>query len=100
MSVPAGHAAHAGLNVGGGKSESRECAEWNDTAGPAGVGACGGRTGVVMGCDEPLARRWWGSGEGWPGLVWCKPGLSAGISGWSGLLLVGWRARGCTGLSH
>ena len=37
MSVPAGHAAHAGLKVGGGKSESRECAEWNDTAGPAGV---------------------------------------------------------------
>ena len=34
-----------GLNVGGGNSESRECAECNDTAGPAGVGACGGRTG-------------------------------------------------------
>jgi len=33
-----------------------------------------------------------GSGEGWPGLVWCKSGLPAGISGWSGLLLVGWRA--------
>ena len=45
MSVPAGHAADAGLNVGGGKSESRECAEWNDTAGPAGVGACGWRKG-------------------------------------------------------
>jgi hypothetical protein len=29
VSVPAGHAAHAGLNVGGGKSERRECAEWN-----------------------------------------------------------------------
>ena len=45
VSVPAGHAADAGLNVGGAKSESRECAECNDTAGPAGVGACGGRTG-------------------------------------------------------
>ena len=33
VSVPAGHAAHAGLNVGGAKSESGECAEWNDTAG-------------------------------------------------------------------
>ena len=45
MSVPAGHAADAGLNVGGGNSESRECAECNDTAGRAGVGACGGRKG-------------------------------------------------------
>ena len=35
MSVPAGHAAHAGLNVGVGKSERRECAEGNDTAGAA-----------------------------------------------------------------
>jgi hypothetical protein len=35
VSVPAGHAAPAGLNVGGGTSESRECAEWNDTAGAA-----------------------------------------------------------------
>ena len=33
MSVRAGRAADAGLNVGGGKSERRECAEWNDTAG-------------------------------------------------------------------
>ena len=33
MSVPAGHAADAGLNVGCAKSESRECAEWNGTAG-------------------------------------------------------------------
>jgi hypothetical protein len=45
VSVPAGHAADAELNVGGGKSESRECAEWNDTAGPAGVRACGWRKG-------------------------------------------------------
>ena len=46
--------------------------------------------GVVMGCDEPLARG--GSGEGWRGLVWRTSGLPAGISGCAGLLLVGWRA--------
>jgi hypothetical protein len=28
VSVPAGDAADAGLNVGGGKSEIRECADW------------------------------------------------------------------------
>ena len=35
VSVPAARAADAGLHVGGGKSESRECAEGNDTAGAA-----------------------------------------------------------------
>ena len=30
--------------------------EWNDTAGPAGVGACGWGRAVVTVCDEPLAR--------------------------------------------
>ena len=55
MSVPAGHAAHAGLKVGGGNSESREWPEFNNTAGPAGVGDADGR-GVVMSCDQPLAR--------------------------------------------
>ena len=54
------------------------------------VGADG--SGVVMGCDEPLAARWWGSGEVWPGLVWCKSGLPAGISRCAGLLWVAWRA--------
>jgi len=39
VSVPAGHAAHPGLKVGGGKLESRECAECNDTACPGRVGA-------------------------------------------------------------
>src|SRR5262245_47146808 len=38
VSVPAGHAADAGLNVGGGKSESREGAEWNDRPVPQGLG--------------------------------------------------------------
>jgi hypothetical protein len=37
----------------GRKLESRELAEWNDMAGPQ-VGADG--SGVVMGCDERLAR--------------------------------------------
>ena len=59
--------------------------------GAAGVGRADGR-GVVMRCDEPLARRWWGKAHDWSGLVWCKSGLPAGISRWSGLLLVGWRA--------
>ena len=43
-------------------------------------------------CDEPLARGGGAVARGWPGLVWCKSGLPAGISRWSGLLLVGWRA--------
>ena len=42
-------------------------------------------------CDEPLARRWWGKAHDWPGLVWCTSVVLAGISRWSGLLLVGWR---------
>jgi hypothetical protein len=32
-------------------------------------------------CDEPLARRWWGKAHDSSGLVWCKSGLPAGISG-------------------
>ena len=47
---------------------------------------------VVMGCDEPLARGGGAGERGRPGLVWGKSGLPAGISRWSGLLLVGWRA--------
>ena len=47
---------------------------------------------VVMGCDEPLARGGGAVAEDWRGLVWCTSGLPAGISGCSGLLLVGWRA--------
>ena len=50
--------------MGGGKSESRECAEWNDTAGPAGVGACGWRKGCRDGLRSAAGARWWGSGEG------------------------------------
>jgi hypothetical protein len=54
--------------------------------------------GVVIGCDEPLAR-WWGTAHDSSGLVWCKSGLPAGMSGCAGLLWVGWRAatlsRGC-----
>ena len=45
--------------------------------------------GVLMICDEPLAR-WWAVERGWPGLVWCTSGLRAGISRCAGLLLVGW----------
>ena len=65
-------------------------AQWNDTAGAAGWGADG--RAVVMGCDASLARGGGAVERGWPGLVWCKSGLPAGISRWSGLLLVGWRA--------
>src|SRR5262245_56270710 len=42
-------------DVAGGKSECRECAEWNDAAGLAGGWGADGRA-VVTGCDEPLAR--------------------------------------------
>ena len=47
---------------------------------------------VVMGCDEPLARGGGAVERVWPGLVWCKSGLPAGISRCAGLLWVGWRA--------
>jgi hypothetical protein len=39
----------------GRKLESAELAQWENTAGPAGVGRADGRA-VVRGCDEPLAR--------------------------------------------
>ena len=39
-----------------------------------------------------VGARWWGRGEGWPGLVWCKSVVPVGISTWSGLLWVGWLA--------
>ena len=58
---------------------------------PQGAGRADGR-GVVMGCDEPLARGGGAGERGRPGLVWGKSGLPAGISRCSGLLLVGWRA--------
>jgi hypothetical protein len=48
--------------------------------------------GVVMGCDEPLARG--GGAVERVGAVWfgANRGLPAGISGCAGLLFVGWRA--------
>src|SRR5262249_28761569 len=56
--------------------EWRGCAEWNETAGPAGVGACGGRTGCRDGCDEPLER---GGGQGrGVGPVWFGANRVAG----------------------
>ena len=61
---------------------------------PQGLGRADGGRAVVTGCDEPLARGGGAVERGWPGLVWCKSGLPAGISRWSGLLLVGWRGRG------
>src|SRR6187200_402744 len=59
---------------------------------PQGLGRADGGRAVVTVCDEPLARGGGAVERGWPGLVWCKSGLPAGISRWSGLLLVGWRA--------
>ena len=53
--------------------------------------ADGGRV-VVTVCDEPLARGGGAVERGWPGLVWCKSVVPAGISTWSGLLWVGWLA--------
>ena len=47
--------------------------------------------GVVMGCDEPLARGG-GARHDSSGLVWCTSVVPAGISRCAGLLLVGWRA--------
>jgi len=61
--------------------------------------ADGGRV-VVTVCDEPLARGGGAVERGWPGLVWCKSVVPAGISTWSGLLWVGWLAGrgGCHGV--
>ena len=61
---------------------------------PQGLGRADGGRAVVTVCDEPLARGGGAVERGWRGLVWCKSGLPAGISRWSGLLLVGWRGRG------
>ena len=58
---------------------------------PAGGGDAEGR-GVVMGCDEPLARGGGAVAGGWRGLVWRTSGLPVGFSGCAGLLVVGWRA--------
>ena len=44
---------------------------------PQGVGRADGR-GVVMICDEPLARRWWGSGEGLARTGLAQIGLAGG----------------------
>ena len=60
-------------------------------AGPSQVGADGGRA-VVTVCDEPLARGGGAVERGWPGLVWCTSVVPAGISRWSSLLVLGWRA--------
>ena len=76
------------------RSASSSVASWRSGMtrfSAAGVGRADGR-GVVMICDEPLARRWWGKAHDWSGLVWCTSGLPAGISRCAGLLLVGWRA--------
>ena len=66
---------------------------------PQGMGPAEGRA-VVMGCDEPLARGGGARRDGWRGLVWCKSGLPAGISGCAGLLLVGWRAARLSHACH
>jgi hypothetical protein len=42
------------------------------------MGRADGR-GVLMGCQEPLAGVL-GSALDWRGLVWCEPGMPAGIS--------------------
>jgi hypothetical protein len=85
-----GHAADAGLMLSPANPESR-VKQWNDTAVPQ-VGADG--RGVVMGCDEPLACGGGAVERGWRGLVWCRSGLLAGISGCWGFAVggpAGWR---------
>ena len=47
---------------------------------PQGLGRAEGGRAVVTVCDEPLARGGGAVARGWPGLVWCKSGLPAGIS--------------------
>ena len=76
------------------RSASSSVASWRSARArpvPQGAGRADGR-GVVMGCDEPLARGGGAGERGRPGLVWGKSGLPVGISRCSGLLLVGWRA--------
>src|SRR6478672_6989234 len=70
---------------------SREWPELKNTAVPQGLGMPM-EGGVVMRCDEPLARGGGAVERGWRGLVWRKSGLPAGISRCAGLLFVGWRA--------
>ena len=88
MSVLLGHAADAGLMLRAAIRESqwRSGMTWRVPLGWVLT------DGLSDGLRCAAGVRWWGSGEGWPGLVWCASGLPAGISRWSGLLVVGWRA--------
>ena len=88
MSVLLGHAADAGLMLRAAIRESqwRSGMTWRVPLG------CVLTDGLSDGLRCAAGVRWWGSGEGWPGLVWYASGLSAGISGCAGLLWVGWRA--------
>ena len=86
-----------GTDVEGGKSEGRESAEWNDTAGPAGVGAR--REGaVVMGCDEPLARG--GGARHTIGAVWFGANRACGRAFRDAGVCCGWAGglRRCHGV--
>jgi hypothetical protein len=62
-----------------------------------GLGRADGGRAVVTGCDEPLARGGGAVERGWPGLVWCKSGLPAGISRCQ---VCCWWAGGPRRLSH
>jgi len=88
VSVLLGHAADAGLMLRAAIRESqwRSGMTWRVPLGWVLT------DGLSDGLRCAAGVRWWGSGEGWRGPVWCASGLSAGISGCSGLLWVGWRA--------
>jgi hypothetical protein len=55
--------------------------------------------GVVMGCDEPQTR-WWGSAQGWRGLVGANRVCRRAFRDAGGLLLVGWRAARLSHACH
>ena len=82
-----GHAADAGLMLRPANPESR-VVQWNDTA------RCR-RGGDADGRCEPQPRGGGAVHRGWRALVWCRSGLPAGISGWSGFAVGGLAGGGC-----
>ena len=76
MSVLLGHAADAGLMLRAAIRESqwRSGMTWRVPLGWVLT------DGLSDGLRCAAGVRWWGSGEGWRGLVWCASGLPAGIS--------------------
>jgi hypothetical protein len=76
VSVLVGHGADAGPMLGAANPRVASVRSGMTRPVPQGGGVDG--RAVVMGCDEPLARGGWGSGEGWRGLMWVHIGLAGG----------------------